>query len=399
MIGCALLGVLAGCGPRHDDGGGGSGPGGAATAGSGADAGAGAGAAGNGGSGAVGGGAGASTGGGEAGVGGGSLGYDSVIGCPAARYADEAKLTLLPMEPEFSAAKVSGDGRVVGGQFDNFGPTARWRPEGGVEPVEGLSYRLSDLSCDGSVLLTSEAGSGVWRHREGEAPQPIIQGDSYQYEPVSMTPDGNVVVGHLIGFTDLGPHPMRWTAETGPELIAPLDNTLVQRIAPDGVSMLGLDLIRIFRFTLGGTKEFVQGWVPSNGQATTPLFVSANAQTYVFNATPDYRSFFVDSVRQEVDCPSTRCEPIAISGTGKVVVVRGPTGPEIGAPWATFVWTARHGIRTLNALMAEQGAPAPGILFANDMSDDGQVFTGWMENPVGAPNQKFYAVLPRAAYD
>jgi hypothetical protein len=331
---------------------------------------------------------------------GGRLGYDSVIGCPAPRYADDARLTLVPAQPEISLAKLSGDGRVVGGQVESFGSTFRWRPESGIEAVEGLRYGVSNLSCDGSVLLTADTSGGSWRHRVGEEAQQVIPGgDYFQPQPLSLTPDGSVVVGHLVGYADLGPHPVRWTAATGLEPITALDNTLVQGVAPDGNTVLGLDLLRIFRFTLGGTKEFVQGWVPSDGYSVTRLVVSANAQTYVFNATPTYRSLFVDSIRSEVDCPSVRCEPIALSGTGKVLMARGPIGPEIGAPWVTFVWTARHGFRTLDDLMSELGAPAPGVLLADDMSDDGQVFTGFMTEAGGAPHRKFYAVLPPAAYD
>jgi hypothetical protein len=254
----------------------------------------------------------------------------------------------------------------------------RWTPQSGFETVDGLQYRVSSLNCDGSVLATADTSGGSYRHRLGEEPEQIIPaGDYYRPEPLSMTPDGEMVVGHLIGGVDIGPHPVRWTAATGLERITAMENTLALQVAPDAGSVLGVDTLQIFSFDFGGTKQFVQGWVPSDGQHTSSIVVSADARTYFFNASTDYHSLWIDSVREGINCPSVRCWPIAISGTGKVVVVRGPTRPEVGAPWATFVWTAQHGFRTLN-----------------DVSDDGQVFAGWVDG-VGA----FYATLPRAAYD
>lgn len=336
----------------------------------------------------------------DAGGSGGRLGYDSVIGCTPGRYADQATLTLLPAEPEILAQKLSGDGRVIAGQVANFGPTFRWRPQGGVEAVDGLRYGVSNVNCDGSVLVTADTSGGSWRHRIGEEPEQVIPGgDYFQPGPVSLTPDGAVVVGHLVGGADLGPHVVRWTAATGLERIAPLENTLVQGVTPDGNTVLGVDVLRIFRFTLGGTKEFVQGWVPSNGYGITGLNVASNGQTYVFSATPTSSALLVDSIRGIVDCPSVSCWPVAISSTGKVVIAVGPTGPEVGAPWATFVWTARHGFRTLNALLSEFGAPSSSTLLADDMSDDGQVFTGYTDDSSDAPHRQFYATLPPAAYD
>jgi len=388
VVAALLLGTLMGCGPRYVDGSGGS----AGLSGSGGDratetAGAG-------GSGETAGAGGSD----DSGSAGGRVGYDSVIGCPAARWPDAASLTLLPTDSEVSAWRLSGDGRVVGGRLG--GTTMRWRPRSGFETLEGLRYEVTSLSCDGSVLLTADTSGGSYRHRVGEAPEQIIpSGDYYQPEPLSMTPDGDVVVGHLIGTTDVGPHPVRWTAETGLLSITPLENTLALRVSPDASWVVGLDPLQIFRFTFGGTKQILQSWVPTDGQNTTPILVSTDARTYFFNGSPDFHSLFIDSIRQEVACPSVRCQPIAISGTGKVLVVVGPTGSAVAAPWATFIWTAQHGFRTLNELMSEHGAPAPGILFANDVSDDGQVFTGYMDNPIGAPYQAFYATLPPSAYD
>lgn len=400
-----LLGGAVSCGPHHHDGGNAGSAGndaGAATGGSVDEGGTGGSvdAGGNGGTENSAGTAGSVSAGGNGGSGnaGGRLGYDSVIGCAAARYPDAASLTLLPTDSDVSAARLSGDGKVVGGQLG--GTTMRWRPLSGFETLPGLQYRVSTLNCDGSVLLTADTSGGSFRHRVGQAPEQIIpSGDYYQPEPLSVTPDGNVVVGHLIGGVDIGPHPVRWTAATGLQRISPLENTLALRVAPDAGSVVGLDPLQIFRFDFGATKEFVQAWVPSDGQHTSSILVSADTRTYFFNASPDFHSLWVDSIRQEVECPSVRCSPIAISGTGKVLVSVGPTGPAVGAPWATFVWTAQHGFRTLNDLMSDYGAPAAGTLFASAVSDDGQVFTGYIDNPIGAPYQAFYAVLPRAAYD
>jgi hypothetical protein len=411
VVAWLVLGTVVGCGPHHHDGGGTAGAGGsigaagsdeggeggsvsAGTGGGAGTSGTGGAAAGTGG----GGGAGTSGAGGEGGGGGGRLGYDAVIGCAAPRYADRASLTVVPAQPEIYARRLSGDGKVVGGQAGSFGPTFRWRPPSGIEQVEGLRYDVNNVSCDGSVLLTAESSSGVWRHRVGEEAEQVIPGGDYFLpKPLSLTPDGEVVVGHLAGYADLGPHPVRWTRASGLEPIPTLDNTLVQSVTPDGNTVLGIDVLRIFRFTWGETKQFVQGWVPSDGFSIRNLTVSGNGETYVFNASR--HSLLIDSIRQEVDCPSVSCEPIALSGTGKVLMLVGPTGPAVDAPWATFVWTARHGFRSLNDLMSEHGAPPPGTLFANDMSDDGQVFTGYMTNPVGAPFEQFYAVLPPEAYD
>jgi hypothetical protein len=379
IVGWLLLGSLVSCGPRQEDGGAGGG---------------GAGLAGSGGSVGMAGEAGATTGGSVVGTGGtsGDLGFDSVIGCPASRWPDTATLTILP-DTDASFSKVSGNGKVVAGQVGR--ATMRWTPQSGFEPVDGLQYRVSSLNCDGSVLATADTSGGSYRHRLGEEPEQIIPaGDYYRPEPLSMTPDGEMVVGHLIGGVDIGPHPVRWTAATGLERITAMENTLALQVAPDAGSVLGVDTLQIFSFDFGGTKQFVQGWVPSDGQHTSSIVVSADARTYFFNASTDYHSLWIDSVREGINCPSVRCWPIAISGTGKVVVVTGPTRPEVGAPWATFVWTAQHGFRTLNDLLSQYGAPAPGIVFANDVSDDGQVFAGWVDG-VGA----FYATLPRAAYD
>jgi hypothetical protein len=379
IVGWLLLGSLVSCGPRQEDGGAGGG---------------GAGLAGSGGSVGMAGEAGATTGGSVVGTGGtsGDLGFDSVIGCPASRWPDTATLTILP-DTDASFSKVSGNGKVVAGQVGR--ATMRWTPQSGFETVDGLQYRVSSLNCDGSVLATADTSGGSYRHRLGEEPEQIIPaGDYYRPEPLSMTPDGEMVVGHLIGGVDIGPHPVRWTAATGLERITAMENTLALQVAPDAGSVLGVDTLQIFSFDFGGTKQFVQGWVPSDGQHTSSIVVSADARTYFFNASTDYHSLWIDSVREGINCPSVRCSPIAISGTGKVVVVTGPTRPEVGAPWATFVWTAQHGFRTLNDLLSQYGAPAPGIVFANDVSDDGQVFAGWVDG-VGA----FYATLPRAAYD
>jgi len=331
-------------------------------------------------------------GGGDSGGDGGELGFDSVIGCRASRWPDTATLTLLP-DIDASFSKVSGNGKVVAGQVGR--TTMRWRPQSAFETVDGLQYRVSSLNCDGSVLATADTSGGSYRHRLGEEPEQIIPaGDYYKPEPLSMTPDGEMVVGHLIGGVDIGPHPVRWTAATGLERITAMENALALQVSPDAGSVLGVDALQIFSFDFGGTKQFVQGWVPSDGQHTSSIVVSADARTYFFNASTDFHSLWVDSVREEILCPSVRCWPIAISGTGKVLVVRGPTGPEVAAPSATFVWTARHGFRTLNDLLSQYGAPAPGIVFASDVSDDGQVFAGYVDG-VGP----FYATLPRAAYD
>jgi|GEM_PF-4508183 len=49
--------------------------------------------------------------------------------------------------------------------------------------------------------------------------------------------------------------------------------------------------------------------------------------------------------------------------------------------------------------MAAHGVTPPGTLFASAMSQDGQAFTGYIDNPSGAPNRAFYATLPPSAYE
>jgi hypothetical protein len=228
----------------------------------------------------------------------------------------------------------------------------------------------------------------------------VLPGDGYYWpEPLSLTPDGSVIVGHLIGTNDPGPHPMRWTAATGAQLIEPLDNTLVYHVDPDGRTVLGLDVLQIFRFTLGGTKQLVQARVPPAGQITPRMLVSADGRSYTFNWDDDYDSFYARAVLGEVPCPGAPCTPVAISGTGKVMLVVSRTGPAPSDGSQTYVWTEAHGLRALNALMIEHGVTPPGTLFANAMSEDGQAFAGYMDNPNGAPSASFYATLPPSAYE
>jgi len=263
--------------------------------------------------------------------------------------------------------------------------------------VEGLEQRVASLSCDGSVLVTAEPG-GAWRHVLGSTPERLPFEGGLQ-APLSMTPDGSVVVANASNYADPGPHPTRWTAGTGAQAVESIDNTLVYQVAPDGVTLLGLDALQIFRFRLGGEKERVQAVYPNTGTTPPDIFVSTNAQTYAFNWTDERDTVFVSRYGYEISCPSVYCTPVAISSTGKVVLVTGPIAPEIGAPWASFVWTEAHGYRRLDELLAEYGAPTSGEVIAADMSDDGQAIIGYIQDDPNGPHPKFHAVLPPAAYD
>jgi hypothetical protein len=322
-------------------------------------------------------------------------GYDEVIGCPAVTWPETATFTILgSMEDRFFPTSISGDGRVLGGYYD--GTTSRWSAAQGFTPTGNVYPDV--LSCTGEFAVGNGLPHGVFRQSEaygaeylfGEAEAPVRQ--------VSMTPDGSVVVGNIDdAYVNPGPFPVRWRAGSGADLLSALSNTLVYHVSPDGASLLGLDILHVFRWQEGAPKTVLlqQSPLAFDGPPTMP--VSADGHVYAFTQRSTLDSMVVarDALPVLIGCPTT-CAPTDVSGTGKVVVLW--TGD---ADNGTLIWTEQHGFRSLTTLVQQFGGDTQGrILSAYDVSDDGQAFTG----TAGLPNnsldyQGFYATLPRAAYE
>jgi hypothetical protein len=81
------------------------------------------------------------------------------------------------------------------------------------------------------------------------------------------------------------------------------------------------------------------------------------------------------------------------NGLPRVTAPRGnmPLSSRGGLPFGAL---RAHRAQRYRVRRARAGRPP-----RHDMSDDGQVFTGFMTEAAGAPHRKFYAVLPPAAYD
>jgi hypothetical protein len=391
---CALIFGAFGCGPRHDGGGEG---GTAGVAGSGGVAGtdaagsggaAGTGAAGSGGAAGTG-----AAGSGVAGEGGAAEipGYDEVIGCPAETWPDVATFTILgSMEDRFFPFSLSGDGRVIGGQYD--GAAARWTQAEGFVPSDNVYPHL--LSCTGEFAVGSSTNAGVYRQSVSHGVEYLFGAPGDGVNPLSVSPDGAVVVGNLDNIEENpGPFPVRWTAAGGAQQLDALQNALVYHTNADGTSLLGADVLHVFRWGAQAGKTVLLQQTPRAFDGPAIMPVSADGHVYAFTQNTTLDSFVVarEGTATLVYCPSI-CAPVDVSGTGKVVLLWGD-GPQL--------WTADKGFLDLAAVLQQFGADTQGrSLSVDSISDDGQVIIGLAADPNNSVDyQAFYATLPRAAYE
>jgi hypothetical protein len=387
----AASSFISGCGPHHHDGGSGG------SAGEGASAGeAGSSSGGIAGSGGV---AGSGTAGvgGAAGAGGteGQLGYDIVVGCPAATWPAVATFTVIESPSgRFIPSKLSGDGRVVGGAL---GPEAmRWRPGAGFNQMNLLEGIPRAMSCDGSVAAVY-AGGGVWHDTETDGARYIFGYGSARVDEVNISPDGSVITGNLVGSEDEpGPAPVRWTWGVGAQVLGSLVNSIVYHVSPDGQALLGADILQVYRWSEASGKRIFFWQAPLGFDGPPIMPVSADGNVIAFTSRSTLTSMLLFTPERGaslLECPGELCAPISVSGTGKVVLL-----------WSTesqsLVWTEKHGFRSLTQLVQEYGGDTQGYgLSAHDMSDDGQVFTGLTTDGTGTTGNGFYVTLPAAAYE
>ncbi|RYZ04885.1 MAG: hypothetical protein EOO73_22180 [Myxococcales bacterium] len=401
---CALFFGAVGCGPRHDGGGGeggDAGSGGVAgegVAGSGGIAGTGAvGGGGVAGAGAVGSGgvagSGAAGSGGVAGEGGAAEvpGYDEVIGCPPVSWPETATFTILgSMQDRFFPSALSGDGRVAAGQYD--GGYARWTEAQGFTPAGQVFPDV--LSCTGQFAVGPGSPYGVFRQSDAYGEEYLFGTEGVPVRQLSVSPDGSAVIGNLDdSYVNPGPFPVRWRAGVGADLLSPLANSLVYHTNSDGTSLLGVDILHVFRWQDSAPKTVLLPQAPLAFDGPPIMPVSADGHVYAFTSRSTLDTFIVarDDVATLVYCPGT-CAPTDVSGTGKVVLLWGD-GPHI--------WTAEHGFLDLATLLQQFGADTQGRrLSVHNVSNDGQAFLGLAADPNNPLDyQGFYATLPRAAYE
>jgi hypothetical protein len=319
-------------------------------------------------------------------------GYDQVIGCPAVSR-DEASLQWLTVDVRFKPSSISGDGRVVGGDYNGFPGT--WKAPDSFTQLNSESQLVEELSCDGSfILLGHEYDGSVWRI--GPAGTDAILAPAEQNPlPLALSPDGGTVVTTLSRPMDLGPNPVRWTPSAGLEPIAPLLNTLVYRTGNGGQWLVGGDIRQIYRYEPGVGKTELSSW-PAYAPAQPPtVVVSADGSAYAFSTATGF-GVVRNGNATYITCADSVCEPIDISGTGKVVLVYSGYG---SIP-ISLVYTTEHGLRNLTELLEEHGEDAAGrSLVGAAMSDDGQAFAGSAYDTETFEQHQFYATLPLAAYE
>ncbi|MDF3069020.1 MAG: hypothetical protein K0R38_4621 [Polyangiaceae bacterium] len=400
---CALvLASLMGCGGHHEGGGAGGAAGtDAGSAGAGGSAAGAGGAAGSAGAGAIGGATGSS--------GGGPLpGYDRVVGCAGVAWPEVATFTFMGngLEQRFYPDRLSGDGRVAAGRLQSasFAITpVRWRAGIGFIPIEGIAATVEQLSCTGDIaIMRSNIGIGIFREAEGSGAEYLFGNEEEGAASVGLSPDASVVIANLDSIADPGPYPVRWTRATGVQRLDELRNSVIYHTSGDGRTLLGSDSLHVYRWHEGAGKTLLLVQVPLGFGFVPNMPVSADGGTVVFSSLS--RDSVIDSITvaqppayNGYRCPSVPCHPQDISGTGAAVLVSAAS--ESGG---TLVWTAKHGFRSITALVQQYGGDTQGrVLQAHNMSDDGQVFTGYAVNVSAAFNDSiaFYATLPLAAYD
>jgi uncharacterized membrane protein len=152
---------------------------------------------------------------------------------------DTADVQLLvfhdPPETSYTrVSAVSGDGSRLLGQILDYDTHAAWtwtETEGLRYVVENSAVELVALSDDGSVMAGRDLGYDTsspypypipeavrWTSQDGlerlaEAPAPKV-GFAH-----AITPDGTTIVGTIVGPTGLALEMMRWTSETGLQLL------------------------------------------------------------------------------------------------------------------------------------------------------------------------------------
>ncbi len=338
--------------------------------------------------GAAGTGAGGSSGVGGAGGAAPQLGYDQVIGCASRSYSASV-VFWSPLESFFRTSAISGDGRVVAGNY--YGAAAVWTAEAGLLALGTENNVLpEELSCDGSVsLLRHPETNAVWHAAPSGAAEIIPE--SSEAAPLALSPDGEVAVAN-----GAGPRPVRWTQSTGVEALDSLLNTLIYRVSNDSQWLVGADIRQLFRFEPGLGKTATWAW-PANLSGFPPeTLVSADGSTATIRESPS-DSFLVvrDGQAVTVPCPNDYCFPVDISGTGKVVAVYDGYGS-----WPRTLLFTDRGFKNLQELLEQFGAPLGArTLEVTAMSNDGQAFTGRSYDTETFEERAFYATLPRAAYE
>lgn len=321
-------------------------------------------------------------------------GYDRVIGCSAIEHT--ARVVFFEPETFFRTSAISGDGRVVAGYFAE---ASSWSVEAGLELLGAeVNRQPQALSCDGSVALLYEPEThAVERVQRGEAAQEVMPASEQTSTPLALSPDGGAIVVTLDGGADLGPRPTLWTRALGVQLLEPLVNTLVYRVANDARWLVGRDVRRLYRYEPGvGKTEPWPAFDVSAGLAASEPIVSADGNAYAW-ADATSSGFRVQRNGEQVraPCPSGYCFPVAISGTGKVVAVY-----EAYGSWPRTLLLTENGFQNLQELLERHGAPLGArTLQVTAMSDDGQAFTGRSYDTETFEERAFYATLPRAAYE
>jgi uncharacterized membrane protein len=301
------------------------------------------------------------------------------------------------MSDRFFPNALSGDGQVVGGSHDSV--PVRWRADTGFTPIPGIDGAPIELSCQGDVAVARAFSSGIYRESAADGLEYLFGNANDPAYPVSLSPDGSVIVGNL-DENYAGPFPVRWTRRGGAELIEELANSLVYNTSPDGVSLLGADILHIFRWQAGAGKTALLLHAPLAFDGPPTMPVSADGKVFAFSPRTTLDAMMVarslDEEPQLVECLYAPCAPIDLSGTGKVVLMWGDS-PDVRG---TRIWTAEHGFRNLGDLIQEFGGDTQGrIVTASYISDDGQAFAGLAADPNNPLDyQGFYATLPAAAY-
>jgi hypothetical protein len=395
------LGALSACSPHHE-GGGSGGAGGSideagapSEGGSVAEAGAPGMAGGSAGNGGSAGSSGAS--GGAAGSGGAApleYGYDTVIGCEQQPVSKTATFTILA-SPElgYQVNSLSADGRVIGGRYNDRVSMRHFIAERHMY-VLGVSGNITgpvpDLSCDGSYALVWDPNLGIIRHSHATNGFDVAfpPEDYPDVLPRLISPDGSLILANFSESQGGGPYPLVWKKETGSLQIPGLDNTLLFQVYPDNERFVGLDIQGAFSYTPGlGKHRLVNSgpdfFVPGS------LVVSADGSSFAYRRDP--HTLLVPPWGQ-ITCPDELvCRPLAMSGTGRVILLS--AGDGFNPDQRFYIWDRYHGFRDFKLLLRLLGVPPlPEQISPRVMSDDGQFFAG--DTSAGP----FYASLPRAVY-
>lgn len=311
----------------------------------------------------------------------------------------------------FSAAfGVSGDGSTVVGvsevenrSFINQNEAFRWTLSTGLQstgdlPGNGVAYRATDVSADGSIVvgsLSNDDGIEPFRwtssgdiHGLGDLP-----GRLDLSQGLGISDDGTTVVGSSINENGSG-EAFRWTAAGGIQGLGDLPGggffSVANDASEDGSTIVGQsfseDGLEAFRWTAAGGVQGL-GDLPGGGFFSVAHDVSADGSTIVGEGSgangPEAFRWTAAAGLQGLGFLGKRgfnSRALGVSSDGTVVV-----GASVGDSVEAFVWDSSNGMRSLKDLLLSDGIDLTDwrLAEAHGVSQDGKTIVGFGTNPAG----------------